>query len=70
MSGRLDGRAVAVLIAEGFEDLEFWVTVMRLREEGARVRIAGLEPGVPVTREERPPGGRRRTDRQRDRSGS
>jgi deglycase len=31
-----------VLLAEGFEDLEFWVTVMRLREEGARVTIAGL----------------------------
>jgi protease I len=26
-----------VLLAEGFEDLEFWVTVMRLREEGAEV---------------------------------
>lgn len=48
MSGRLDGREIAVLLAEGFEDLEFWVTVMRLREEGATVRIAGLDPGVPV----------------------
>ncbi len=42
MSGRLDGRKVVVLIADGFEDLEFWVTVMRLREEGAAVTIAGL----------------------------
>ena len=42
MSGRLDGRKVVVLLAEGFEDLEFWVTVMRLREEGAAVTIAGL----------------------------
>ena len=48
MSGRLEGREVAVLIAEGFEDLEFWVTVMRLREEGAHVRIAGLDPGARV----------------------
>ena len=31
-----------MLLAEGFEDLEFWVTVMRLREEGATVTIAGL----------------------------
>jgi len=38
----LDGRRVVVLVAEGFEDLEFWVTVMRLREEGAEVTIAGL----------------------------
>jgi protease I len=42
MSGRLEGRKVVVLLAEGFEDLEFWVTVMRLREEGAEVTIAGL----------------------------
>jgi protease I len=41
MSGRLEGRKVVVLLAEGFEDLEFWVTVMRLREEGAEVTIAG-----------------------------
>ena len=41
MSGRLEGRKVVVLLAEGFEDLEFWVTVMRLREEGADVSIAG-----------------------------
>ena len=42
MAGRLDGRSVVVLLAEGFEDLEFWVTVMRLREEGAQVSVAGL----------------------------
>jgi protease I len=42
MAGRLDGRRVVVLLAEGFEDLEFWVTVMRLREEGAEVTVAGL----------------------------
>jgi protease I len=42
MSGRLEGRRVVVLLAQGFEDLEFWVTVMRLREEGADVTIAGL----------------------------
>jgi protease I len=38
---RLRGRSVVVLVAEGFEDLEFWVTVMRLQEEGADVTIAG-----------------------------
>jgi protease I len=31
-----------VLLAEGFEDLEFWVTAMRLQEEGAEVTVAGL----------------------------
>lgn len=43
---KLDGKRVAVLVAEGFEDLEYWVTVMRLREEGAEVLSVGpdLEP--------------------------
>jgi len=41
VAGRLEGKRVVVLVAEGFEDLEFWVTVMRLREEGADVTIAG-----------------------------
>ena len=49
MADRLDGRTVVVLLAEGFEDLEFWVPVMRLREEGADVTIAGLQPKAPVT---------------------
>jgi len=49
MSGRLEGRKVVVLLAEGFEDLEFWVPVMRLREEGADVAIAALQPKTPVT---------------------
>jgi protease I len=42
---RLTNKRVAVLVAEGFEDLEFWVTVMRLREEGARVTIVGQRAG-------------------------
>jgi protease I len=40
---RLSGKTYGVLVAEGFEDLEFWVPVMRLREEGARVVIIGLK---------------------------
>jgi len=38
---RLEGKKVAVLVAEGFEDLEYWVTVMRLQEEGAEVISVG-----------------------------
>lgn len=43
---RLNGKKIAVLVAEGFEDLEYWVPVMRLREEGAEVVSIGpnLEP--------------------------
>jgi len=42
----LDGMHVGILAAEGVEDLEFWVTVMRLREAGARVTSIGLAPGT------------------------
>jgi len=45
---RLSGRKVAVFLAEGFEDLEFWVTVMRLREEGADVTVVGIAAGQTV----------------------
>ena len=38
---RLSGKRVAVLVAEGFEDLEYWVTVMRLQEERAEVVSVG-----------------------------
>ena len=38
---RLQGKRVAYLVEEGFEDLEFWVPVMRLREEGAEVIVVG-----------------------------
>ncbi len=41
---RLEGKKIAVLVAEGFEDLEYWVTVMRLQEEGAEVVSVG--PGT------------------------
>jgi len=42
---RLEGIKIVYLVADGFEDLEFWVPVMRLREEGARVTIAGPKAG-------------------------
>ncbi len=41
MAARLQGKRVVVLLAEGFEDLEFYVPLMRLREEGADVTVAG-----------------------------
>jgi deglycase len=42
----LEGMRVAVLAGEGVEDLEYWVTVMRLREAGAEVTSAGLAPAT------------------------
>ncbi|MDQ3841131.1 MAG: type 1 glutamine amidotransferase [Actinomycetota bacterium] len=43
---KLRGKKIVVLVGEGFEDLEYWVTVMRLREEGAEVISVGptLDP--------------------------
>ncbi len=42
---RLQGMKIAYLVGPEFEDLEFWVPVMRLREEGALVTIIGLASG-------------------------
>jgi protease I len=41
---KLSHRTVLFLVAPEFEDLEFWVPVMRLREEGAHVLIASAKP--------------------------
>lgn len=39
---RLRGKIIGYFVASEVEDLEFWVPVMRLREEGAQVVIIGL----------------------------
>lgn len=38
---KLQGKKIAYLVEDQFEDLEFWVPVMRLREEGAEVTVVG-----------------------------
>jgi protease I len=38
----LSGMRVAVLVADGVEDLEYWVSVMRMREAGATVTSIGM----------------------------
>ncbi len=40
---RLKGKRIAILLAEGVEDLEFYVPFMRLQEEGAEVIGAALK---------------------------
>ncbi len=40
---RLQNKKIATLIAEGVEDLEYYVPVMRLQEEGAEVFSAAME---------------------------
>lgn len=40
---RLSGKRIAIFLAEGVEDLEFYVPLMRLQEEGADVVAAGID---------------------------
>jgi deglycase len=40
---RLQGKKIATLVAEGVEDLEYFVPLMRLQEEGAQVLTAALD---------------------------
>ena len=40
---KLNGKKIAFLVAEGVEDLEYYVVAMRLQEEGAEVLTAGLD---------------------------
>jgi protease I len=44
----LTSKNIIVLADNGFEDLEFWVPLMRLIEEGAEVTIAGKGKGRTV----------------------
>jgi protease I len=40
---KLKGKTIVTLIAEGVEDLEYYVPLMRLQEEGAKVLTASLD---------------------------
>jgi len=40
---RLSGKPIAILLADGVEDLEYYVPLMRLQEEGAQVISAALD---------------------------
>ncbi len=42
---RLQRKRVAILVGPGYEDLEFWVPLMRLQEEGAEVTVVGPRAG-------------------------
>jgi protease I len=40
---RLQDKKIAILVAEGVEDYEYFVPMMRLQEEGAQILSAGLD---------------------------
>ncbi|MFX8612616.1 DJ-1/PfpI family protein, partial [Acinetobacter baumannii] len=42
---RLAGKRVVCFVESEFEDLELWYPVLRLREEGATVHLAGPQAG-------------------------
>ena len=40
---KLSGKTIAILVAEGVEDLEYYVPMMRLQEESAAVLTAAMD---------------------------
>lgn len=46
---RLTGKTIGILIGPGYEDLEFWVPYMRMKEEGAEVKVIGSKRGASYT---------------------
>ena len=42
---KLTGKRIAMLVGPGYEDLEFWVPLMRVQEEGAEVTVVGIKAG-------------------------
>ena len=45
----LEGRRVAVLAEDVYEEMELWYPKMRLTEAGAEVRVVGPEAGAAYT---------------------
>jgi protease I len=43
---KLSGRNIGMLVGPEYEDLEFWVPYMRMKEEGAQVVVIGVKGGV------------------------
>jgi protease I len=46
---RLKGKTIGFLVGPGYEDLEFWVPYMRLKEEGAEVKVIAAKAGESYT---------------------
>jgi protease I len=41
----LEGKTVAVLVEDNYQELELWYPLLRLREEGAKVMVVGPQQG-------------------------
>ena len=42
---RIKGKTIGILVGPGYEDLEFWVPYMRMKEEGAEVKVIATKGG-------------------------
>lgn len=42
---RLEGKTIGIFVGPGYEDLEFWVPLMRMVEAGATVKVIGVTAG-------------------------
>ena len=42
---KLKGKTIGMLVGPGFEDLEFWAVYMRMKEEGATIKVIGTKAG-------------------------
>ena len=42
---KLENKTIGMLVGPGYEDLEFWVVYMRMKEEGATVQTIGIKVG-------------------------
>jgi len=63
MTGRIEGRKVAILAADGFEEAELFEPLRALREAGAEVEIVSLERGSIEANHHRERGSSIRVDR-------
>ena len=45
----LKGKTIGILVGPGYEDLEFWVPYMRMKEEGAEVKVIATKSGETYT---------------------
>ena len=42
---KLKGKTIGILVGPGYEDLEFWVPYMRMKEEGADIMVISTKSG-------------------------
>jgi protease I len=45
----LSDKVIGMLVGPGFEDLEFWAVYMRIAEEGAQIKVMGMNAGEKYT---------------------